>query len=252
MLVVSSILTALISPLGCGLTLGIVALILGLQRWRRTALTIGTVALAWLWAWSLPVVANWISAHVSRDYPPMASDRSIDQLPEAGAIVLLGGGVNPATAKRTSPDLGEASDRIWMAAKLWHAKRAPVIVASGGHDPHVHVQSEAEAMRDVLVALGVPEQAIILEDQSRNTRQNAKATSQLLGSRNIRKILLVTSASHMKRALSHFGETGLEVVAVATDHQSIDFSDLRRFIPQAQALDLSARSLKEWVGQRVW
>lgn len=252
MLILSALLTAIISPLGTSICLALLAVLLGLARWPRSAISAGVLALTWLCAWSIPVLANWVSEEVSEGFPPLASEQSIAQLNPAGAIVLLGGGVDPGTAKRPWPDLGESSDRVWMAAKLWHAQRAPLIVASGGHDPRSHTQSEAEAMRDLLVALGVPERAIMLESTSRNTRQNATQTAKLLGEHRVRKVLLVTSASHMKRALVHFRETGLEVAPVPTDHASIDFADLRRFIPTAQALALSTRAFKEWVGQRVW
>ena len=252
MLIVSALLTALISPLGTALALGLLAMILGLMRWRKSALLLAFVALAWLTGWSMPVTANWIQAQVSRDHPPLVSDEQIARLPRAGAIVLLGGGINPATADRPWPDLGEAADRVWQAARLWHAGRAPVIVASGGHDPQAHTQSEAEAMRTLLLALGVPDQAILLEARSRNTRQNATDSAAVLAARDIRRVLLVTSASHMARALSHFKSAGLEVIPVAADHESIDFADLRRFIPTADGLELSARALKEWVGQIVW
>lgn len=252
MLIVSAILTAIISPLGSALLLGLLALLLALLRFGRIAIGTSVLAIVWLWAWSMPVVANWVNSEVSEGFPPVASEQALTQLPQAGAIVLLGGGMDPSTKHRPWPDLGEASDRVWMAAKLWHAKRAPVIVASGGHDPRSHTQSEAEAMRDLLVALGVPERAIVLETKSRNTRQNAAETAKSLGERGVRRVLLVTSASHMKRAVAHFRDTGLEVAAVATDHERIEFPDIRSYIPNASALSLSARALKEWVGQRVW
>lgn len=252
MLVLSAILTAIISPLGTSMLLALFAVSLGVFRWPRSAICSGVFALVWLWVWSMPVLANWASAKVSEDFPPFASEQSIAQLDPAGAIVLLGGGVDPSTATRPWPDLGESSDRVWMAAKLWHARRAPLIVASGGYDPRSHTQSEAEAMRDLLVAFGIPARAIVLESTSRNTRQNATQTARLLDERGLRKILLVTSASHMKRALVHFREAGLEAVPVPTDHASIDFADLRRFVPSAHALELSTRALKEWIGQRVW
>lgn len=252
MLVFSALLTALISPLGSALALGALALMVGLLRWRKTAFLIGLAALGWLLAWSLPVTANWIQAHVSRDHAPVLTDEQIAAIPKAGAIVLLGGGVAPPTEARPWPDLSEASDRVWQAARLWHAGRAPLILASGGHDPLTHTQSEAEAMRTLLRALAVPDAAVIIETRSRNTRQNAIDSAALLAERNIRRVLLVTSASHMARSVSHFRAAGLEVVPVATDFESIDYADLRRWIPQAGALSLSARALKEWVGQIVW
>jgi uncharacterized SAM-binding protein YcdF (DUF218 family) len=252
MLVVSAILTAFISPIGSVLALGLLALLLGILRWHRTSALLGFIALAWLTVWSLPVTANWIQAQVSGPHVPVTTDAQIAALPKAGAIVLLGGGISPPTEARPWPDLGGASDRVWQAARLWHAGRAPFILASGGHDPLTHTQSEADATRTLLRAFGVPDAAIVLEARSRNTRQNATDSAALLTERNVRRVFLVTSASHMARAVSHFRAAGLEVAPVPADHESIDYADLRRFIPSANALDLSARALKEWVGQIVW
>jgi hypothetical protein len=67
MLLVSALLTALISPLGSALALGLLALLLSLTRWRRAAALTGLTGMVWLTAWSLPVTANWIQAHVSRN-----------------------------------------------------------------------------------------------------------------------------------------------------------------------------------------
>jgi uncharacterized SAM-binding protein YcdF (DUF218 family) len=250
-LLVSALLTALISPLGASIAAGTVALLLAMLGGRRIAWWLASLALAWLVIWSLPPVSNWITTVAEGPYQPV-EERAIGQLPQTQAIVLLGGGVSPGTGRRPQPDLAEASDRIWHAARLFHAGRAPFILASGGHDPQANQYSEARAMRMLLVDLGVPPSAILLEEKSRNTRQNASESARMLRERGMSRILLVTSASHMERARTHFAAEGLRVTPAPADHPSIDFSDVRRWIPSSSALDQSARALKEWVGQRVW
>jgi len=251
MLLVSALLTSLISPLGTALAAGLLALLLARLAWMRAAAWLGALALAWLSIWSLPPVSNWVTTVVEGPYGP-ATERAIGQLAEAQAIVVLGGGIAPGTARRPQPDLNEAADRVWHAARLFHAGRAPLILVSGGHDPEASRYSEAQAMRMLLIDLGVPPAAILLEEISRNTRQNASESARLLRDRGIHRILLVTSASHMARALTHFEGVGLRATPAPTDHTSIDFSDARRFLPSSDALDQSTRALKEWVGQRVW
>ncbi|MEN9762244.1 MAG: hypothetical protein RI906_2070 [Pseudomonadota bacterium] len=246
----SIILTALISPLGLALLLLLLALVLGLRR-SRVATWMVLLAASWLGLWSLPVPANWISLQVSEGSAPLDAV-ALRALPKAPAIVLLGGGVSPATAQRPVPDLGESSDRIWQAARLYHAGRATLIVASGGADARISLTSEAQAMKVLLLDLGVPASAIVLEEISRNTRENATETARLLKAHNIDKVLLVTSASHMRRSRTHFEAAGLAVIPVPADHDTLDYAGLRRWLPSSEALDLSARSLKEWVGQRVW
>jgi uncharacterized SAM-binding protein YcdF (DUF218 family) len=248
---VSAALTLLISPLGAALIGGLLALVLAALGWRRSACLLGLLAFAWLTFWSLPPVSNWITAVAEGPFRTL-SDRALDQTPRAQAIVLLGGGIEPATVERPRPDLGEASDRVWHAARLFHAGRAPLILASGGHDPAASWTPEAEAMRLLLIDLGVPPSAILMEGKSRNTRQNASESAKILKNKDIKQILLVTSASHMGRAVTHFQSEGLVVIPAPTDQPRIDFVDARRWLPNALALSHSARALKEWVGQRVW
>ncbi len=237
---------ALISPLGTALALGLVALCVALLRRHRAAWVLAAVALLWLWVWSVPVVSHTVRASLEADYPalPVAS------LPRAQAMVLLGGSVRPAEASGQLPDLTSASDRVWYAARLFHARKAPVLVLSGGSDPRVSATSEAEAMRMLLSDLGVPAKATLLEERSRNTRENARFTAQLLRERGATRVLLVTSALHMRRAKLLFEEQGFVVTAAATDHEA-----RRRFgpvdwLPDAGALEGSGRALKEVVG--VW
>jgi uncharacterized SAM-binding protein YcdF (DUF218 family) len=250
-LLLSALLGALISPLGTSLVTGVIALLLAGLASRRAAWWTGALALSWLLIWSLPPVSNWITVVAEGPHRP-GSEQTIAQLPRAQAIVLLGGGISPGTSRRSQPDLNDAGDRIWFGAQLFHAERAPLILASGGHDPQASLYSEARAMQKLLTDLGVPPSAILLEETSRNTRQNASESARILRERGINQILLVTSASHMERAVTHFRAAGLRVTPAPTDHPNIDLAGVRRFLPSSNALDQSTRALKEWVGQRVW
>ena len=243
----SKVAIALISPLGAALVLALLALLLGAWHRRRWALGLGSAALVWLWLWSLPVASNWLIGQVEARYPVVA----VQALPEAQAIVVLGGAMRAATLAQPLPGLGDASDRVWHAARLYHAGKAPLLVLSGGTDPHVNLTSEAEAMRVLLHDLGVPDSAMLLEGNSRTTQENARFTADLLRQRGIDHILLVTSALHMSRAASHFEAVGLRVTPAATDHEVNPAPGVLGWLPEAGALDKSGRGLKELVGAWV-
>jgi len=107
-------------------------------------------------------------------------------------------------------------------------------------------------MRGLLLDFGVPARAMLLEERSRTTAENAFYSVQLLRQRRIDTVLLVTSALHMERARRLFEAQGLRVIPVATDHEARDTSRMpawQRWLPSADALDGSARALKEWVGR---
>ena len=241
------LLIALISPLGTALVLGALALLLARRQCKRANWLLGLLAWLWLGGWSLPVTSHYLRGWLEAPYPAVAPA----QLPQAQAIAVLGGGIRPPEHGQTLPDLNSAADRVWHAARLFHAGKAPLLVLSGGSNPAVSATSEAQAMRGLLTDLGVPDTALLLEAHSRNTRQNAQFTADLLRQRGVSRILLVTSALHMPRAVPLFEAQGLTVIPAATDHEARHHFTATDWLPDASALDGSARAMKELVGRWV-
>lgn len=104
-------------------------------------------------------------------------------------------------------------------------------------------------MRDLLILMGVPLSAMQLERQARNTRENALYTGEMLRERGVRRILLVTSALHMRRAVPLFEDQGLEVFAAPTDYQRlVDNSLVPGWLPGVGNLARSSEALHELVG----
>ena len=235
---------ALISPLGTALVLWLGSLLVcGQKRWWL-ARFLGVLGFVWLWVWSLPVASHALRGVLESAYPPCsAADTSAAQ-----AIVVLGGGVRPPEALGQVPDLEAAADRLWHAALLYHAAKAPLLVISGGSEASTSAISEAAAMHQLAQVLGVPSGAMLLEERSRNTRQNAQFTAEILESKGVSRILLVTSALHMRRAVSLFELQGLTVIPAATDHEARSHFTAIDWLPDANALDGSARAMKEIVG----
>lgn len=236
---------ALVSPLGTAWFLGLLAVLLAAWGRRRLAAFMGVLALAWLGVWSLPVASHTLRGAIEAQHPLLV----MDAVPRAQAIVVLGGGVLPARHKGQPPDLQEAADRLTHGARLFRAGKAPLLVLSGGSNRAVSATSEAEAMRQLLLEWGVPAQAMVLEERSRNTRENARFTAEILRSRGIRHILLVTSALHMPRARALFEAQGLMVTPAATDHEARSRFTAADWLPDAQALHGSARAFKELLGR---
>tara|TARA_Y100000588_G_scaffold19839_1_gene20231 strand:+ start:4064 stop:4585 length:522 start_codon:yes stop_codon:yes gene_type:complete len=122
---------------------------------------------------------------------------------------MLGGGVGIPLPPRVESQLG--GNRTLHAFRLYKAGKAPLIIISGGNKfPQAGVESESHYTAEILESWGVPGNAIILETNSRNTHQNAVQVKRMLEARGIDRILLVTSAFHMPRALRTFHHIGLE------------------------------------------
>jgi uncharacterized SAM-binding protein YcdF (DUF218 family) len=242
-------LSLLIHPLSLGLlVVGGGASIAG--WWRRIGLGVVCLGVLVVWVPATDLFADWIRGTLESRYPPAPAEA----LPTADAIVVLGGGIGVARPPRVYPDLGDASDRVRHAARLYHAGKAPVIIVSGGtlpwRDRHFR---EASAMRHLLKSWNVPADSVILESSSANTYENAKWTAGLAAERGIDRVLLITSAFHMRRALATFRRVQMNAIPAATDYRvGKKHGTLLDLLPSARALAESTTAIREYVGYWVY
>lgn len=166
------------------------------------------------------------------------------------AIVVLGAGVvTAAPPLRPDPELTDSSDRLWHAARLYHRGLAPRVIVSGGSYAARRggpPQSEAEAMREVLLAMGVPADRIVLEAGSLNTIDNIREVRALVGSD---RIALVTSGHHMPRALRLAQQANLNVEAFPADWRIVRVAqpEWLMFMPSVDAMWNATIALREYL-----
>ena len=251
----SKLLPALVFP--DGLTCLLLAVTLwSLRRSRRLASAAAGCALLLLYLASNPLVCRLLVSSIeSQTVVP-------DPIPDADAIVVLSGGAWAPEPPRPFIQLsGTTANRLLYAAKLYRDGKAPLIVVSGGQLPwNKDRPPESEEMAQVLQMMGVPASAVVQENQSGNTYQNAVDTRALLEQRNLHRIVLVTSAIHMPRAMRLFRQQGVNAVAAPTDFlpQSVgdSFSSWQEVIlmmlPSAEALANTTQALKELLGAATY
>lgn len=187
---------------------------------------------------------------LENEYPPM----SVEDTPEADVIVVLGGGLGLPHPPRLYPDLNNNSDRLLHALRLYRAGKADHILLTGGNVfPQPGLESEAYYARGVLELWGIPETAVVMETESRNTLQNADYSARILNKRGWTKVLLVTSASHMHRAVMAFHHAGVDVIPVPVDYLAVDSAapEALAWIPNVGALAGTTYALHEYLG-RLW
>ena len=244
----SSYLTNLIIPFNLCMTLVVIGLVLGLFRLRKTGGALIVAGLLWALAWSLPVTSVWLGGALESRYPHLSPEQS----PTADAIVVLGG--NTATAAPTGSCLmkrqGRGADRHRRPA-LPGRPRAQVLLSGGALEGDV---SEARGMAHAIRQQGVPETALILENSSRTTYENAAMTEDQLKARGIGKILLVTSALHMPRAMAAFAKRGVVAIAAPAPPQIVPPTDgsLSLWVPDQRTFDASRSIIKEYAGLFVY
>jgi uncharacterized SAM-binding protein YcdF (DUF218 family) len=217
------------------------------KRGALRRIGMAAVVLSLLFTWFASTLACVCLLGLPLERPYLGA-QSADQSPEADAIVVLGGGMGHAE-EMVYPDMSDGADRVWHGARLYRAGKAPMIVVSGTNDLHSTVP--------LLLDLGVPREAIIVDDSSRNTYENSRFTEQLLQSREdgpAKKILLVTSAWHMTRSLGNFSKTSLEAIPAPADFKAHNMYYGRQhwwtwLAPTADNFMQSAVYAKEWLGR---
>jgi uncharacterized SAM-binding protein YcdF (DUF218 family) len=181
-------------------------------------------------------------------------ESSIPPHPEGpfDAVCVLGGGSDETPMG--GPQLGLGGDRIYMAARLWHAGKARLLVASGmSRDSLRGVRDGGEETRVLWRELGIPDCAIlVVKEPCWNTRDEIAAYRKLQERFGWSRLSLVSSASHLPRALALARKTGLVMTPLGSDwrgrRKAFQFQDLA---PQAEGFMDVQRACWEYLGRWV-
>lgn len=247
--IVLKVLSQLATPLGLFVSGLIAGGVLGFLKLRRLGRLIAAVAVLQLAILSFGIASDALLRPLEDE-----ARREAAAAPACcyDVIVVLGGGVGPAIPPlQPHPDLFDGADRMWRAARLFHRGLAPRIVVSGGGFYTMQgrapaTRTEAQAMHDVLLALGVPDDRIVMEGRSLNTIENMRETRALVGTG---KVALVTSGWHMPRSLRLARQAGLDAEAFPTDWRVVPGATpwWEYWLPSVGALLASTIALKEYL-----
>lgn len=173
---------------------------------------------------------------------------------QTNAIIVLGGGTAVWESSGILVPKIEVQSRLFEGLRQYlNCKKSGqvcVVIFSGGLPKDVPSQtfpaarmSEAQVMKNSLVAMGVPSDDILTEDQSTDTENNAFLTADILKRRTFEGLVLVTSGSHLKRANEWFLHNGLTAELAPADHQQITSYNLT-----AKSLAITDVALHELLG----
>ncbi len=239
MLLINKILPILFLPLGFALLCMITGLVL------RKLVFLWYAALV-LWLFSMPVVGDGLMRFVEGGTTRVP----FSSVGRADAVVVLSGMIRQVDGA----PLGEwdgAVDRFEAGISLYKDGKAPLLVFTRGQMPwQPYAIPEGELLARRALQLGVPQRAIRLTAKVGNTADEAVAARKLFSVTKEKKIILVTSAFHMRRAQYLFEHEGFDVVPFRVDYQVEKVSDLTilRFLPSAAALERSEKALHEMIG----
>jgi uncharacterized SAM-binding protein YcdF (DUF218 family) len=215
----------------------------GLWRRRRWAFGVAAFGTALLVLQSLPPVAGALMASLEEQAGPVLQDTA-----GAQAIVVLSSGLDLKAPEYGGDTAGERTLlRLRYGALLAKRFDLPLLVTGGR--PKDATRPEAAVMAEILereFTVKVRWQ----EGESRNTAENASKSAAILRDAGVRRIVLVTQAFHMPRAVRLFRAAGLEVVPAPTQFKTAANSSLGPLdlLPQSNALRNSYFALHEWLG----
>jgi len=220
-----------------------------LNLWRkrtesRRRLLLVTFPFVVLTIISLPAIGDVAIGSLERPYPPL-----LHRPDDIQAIVVLSGYVYPPTSPGAPAEFDDSTcNRCLKAADMYHqGQPCPVLVSGKSSDPNGADYSEA--MRALLVKLGVRPDDVLLEGQSLTTYENAVESAKLLQERQLSRILLITDATHLKRAAACFRKQGMEVTPCGSTYRLRDSPfEFTRLFPQPGVAEKCQRICHEWLG----
>jgi uncharacterized SAM-binding protein YcdF (DUF218 family) len=165
-------------------------------------------------------------------------------------IIILGGMIRPeVSAARGQPSLNDAAERLWAGAQLARLHPEAKLVFSGGSaDPFDSSAKESIFALQALEAMGLSGDRIVIEDQSRNTYENALYSRKIANPEPGQTWILVTSALHMPRAALVFAHQNWPMIPWPVNFLTGGRVDWVNEDIALQRLYLFSRTLHEYVG----
>jgi uncharacterized SAM-binding protein YcdF (DUF218 family) len=199
-----------------------------------------------LFVLSLLPVSNLIVYSLEGKYIPV-SDETLSSL---DIVVILDGGLNAVGSYKDNPEpSGNTYSRLLNGVRFFKQSRAGTMALCGGVS-QPGTQSAAEVMKKIAMEMGVPESEIVIETKSRNTMENASELVRIMPKEQGRRIGLVTSTLHIRRATKAFNKYFPDdtIVPLPVNHQynPVPF-DIVIAVPSAGVLASSSQALREWI-----
>jgi uncharacterized SAM-binding protein YcdF (DUF218 family) len=229
----------------------IIVLLAGLgltwTRFARAGRFIALLAALMLLIAGLSPLGNWLILPLEERFSRTTLSPSE---PPTGLIVLGGAQDTLVSQARGVIALNEAGERLVDAAALARSYPQAKLVFTGGSGRLIYEgETEAKAADALFQGLGIDKRRLLLEDQARDTYENALYTKKLVNPRAGERWLLITSAAHMPRAMGSFRKAGFEVLPWPVDYRTRGPADAMRFFGKpSEGLRRVDAAVREWAG----
>lgn len=171
--------------------------------------------------------------------------------------IVLTGATNSELQPNDRVYFNHAADRVVHTVQLYKLGLIKKILISGGSGRLVNTASrEAKQFKEAMLLMGIPEDSIIIEDKTRNTRESAVEVKKIITRLKYKdeNCLLITSAFHMRRSLACYNKAGIIPDNFTTDfyaHPRQYYFDIL-FIPKIEAFVIWHILVREWLGMAAY
>ena len=245
MIYLHKIIPLITSPLFLALTLLAISIFLRKSKFIKLKSFLIFLSFLTLFIFSNPLISNKLIEYVEMPYHPI----KLSEIPQSDYIVVLSGMVH-----HVKDDVYEWSDpdRFFAGIKLLNANKGKKIIYTGGLIPwEKKKETEGELLKKKSLEFGVYENDILITKKVKNTYEEANAIFHLIDNKS--KIILVTSAFHMKRAEFLFKKHALNVFPYPVDFKSKNNKiTILDFIPSAGSLSRSSFVIREILGRMYY
>ncbi len=226
------------------LPIGVVSLLVLLAAWKKWRWA-AVLAVGVLLASSTGVVADVLLRSLENAYPA----RSIGSLPECDAVLVLGGVLSPGKEPGLITEWSEAVERFEAGVQIVQRGKARVVLFTGDTRG-----SEGTALQREALERGVPREQTAVIGAVGNTADEAAQLKRYAAQHGLKRVVLVTSAWHLPRAMRLFKKAGVELVPFPVDFRALPNRALPYldWIPSAGALGKTELALRECYGMAFY
>ena len=212
------------------------------RRWAWGLVFTGTLV---LWLACSNFFAFGLSHVLLKSYPAVTAS----ELKNSQAIVVLGGGVELFAPEYDAPVLtGTAHMRLLYGAHLARQSRLPLVFSGGiGWGAPSEQRASEAAVAAVALERELGMKFSWVDDQSRDTRENAQRSFEQLSKLGITRILLVTNDWHMQRSVRNFEQAGFVVQPAPMGYIQPPLRIESDYLPSANGLRDTHRVLREFL-----
>jgi uncharacterized SAM-binding protein YcdF (DUF218 family) len=218
-------------------------------RWRRAGRWLLTATVAFIAVVTVLPAGPAMLIVLENRFPTL-----IEPEPPVHGIIVLGGSVDQfVTQARGQPALTDGAERLTEAVTLARLFPDARIVFTGGSGRLTRQDVKETTVATMFFArMGLDPDRLELEEDSRNTFENAVFTRRMVGPKPEERWLLVTSAGHMARSVGAFRKAGWEPIPYPVDYRTTGFGALRFGTDMVSGLGTFSVALREYMALAVY